>query len=146
MVVVIISPKENISMQGTRGFVGSRPTLSFLVEADAGFTEIQGDARLETSELILDFETKDSISGLFRKAGDFTLPLNDLVDVRLHRGLLLTRLIFHVNSIESIRGLRWRKGHRFHLGIRRRDRPDALTFVDDINWLMINQPVNSKME
>ena len=136
-------------MADKRGFVGNSSALPFLVEVNAGFGEVHGTAWFEEAELVVEFETRDSISGLFRKEGDFRSRFSDLVEAKFHAGMLTNKIVIEASTIDVIKSIKWRFGHRFHLGIRRKDCGSALSFVDDLNWLIENQdppPTEHEME
>ena len=124
--------------QSKRGFIGSVSALPFLVEVNGGLGEVHGTATCEESILSISYETRDSVSGLFRKESELHLPLTEIERVSFRRGWLFSRVTVMAASIDAIRSIKWRSGYRFHLGIRRSDRSTALAFVDSVQWLIDN--------
>ena len=95
-------------------------------DPDAAFTETEGLVHLEGFEVVLEFQTKDAVFGVFK--GDVTevrVPLDALSSVRFKRGILGAELALQGRDMKALGSVPTAKVGRVRLKFKRVNRDAA---------------------
>lgn len=91
-----------------------------------GFAEACGIAHASGSQLVLEFQVKDTIAGLVKSSvNEVSVPFTDLVSVHLHSGWFSTRLTIRTRRLAALKDIPGSEQGGVELTIARKDKHAA---------------------
>ena len=95
-----------------------------------GFAEAHGLARLEESELVLEFEVKDAVLGVIKSGlKDVRIPLSDIASVRIKKGWFSSKVVVCTTSLAALADVPTADQAQVTLRVKRANKALALSFV-----------------
>lgn len=111
------------------------------------FADSEGIARLGLNSLVLEFQVKDNLFGLFKSAPrEVHIPFSDLAEAVFKRGIfrgVLTVRARRLSAMASVPGL---KESELRLGCRRRHWEAAAQLASGLNMRIIAHDLNQMAE
>lgn len=110
------------------------PSLPFSIpNVYEGLANARGIARVASSELILEFEVKDGLLGMFKSGvREVRIPFDDLADLELRKGWFSTRVCIRTRSMGAASQIPGSEGGRTLLHVAREDRRIAEVLVSTL--------------
>ena len=113
-----------------------------------GLAEASGLAKASQSNLTLEFEVKENVSGssLLKSAiKEVTIPIGEIDAVRLKKGIFSTTLVLKTKSVNTLKDVPGSHQGQVELGISRNDRDLAQRLISTL-MLYISENELKKVE
>lgn len=108
-----------------------------ITNIDHGIREADGLLRLEDEKLVLEYQLKDSIMGVFKSDVEIMrIPIEKLSDASLKKRLFTTKLMLQASSMTFFDEVPGSNHGRLELKIKRRDRKAAENLASRITLLL----------
>lgn len=103
------------------------PRATFKIEdAYQGWAETEGLAQLEGRELVLEYDSRDSVLGWFRsRLKETRIPIDEIATVYYERGMFKTKLHLQARMMRTFQDIPGSRGCDLWLHFRRPVRPSA---------------------
>ncbi|WP_414587834.1 hypothetical protein [Scytonema sp. PCC 10023] len=109
-----------------------------------GFAEANGIAKANEAGLILEFQVKDGLMGVFKSPiKEVQIPINEIFSVELQVIWFVTRLIIRTKSIAILSDVPGSKAGQIALWIARKDRQVARELVSVLRLSMTQKELDS---
>lgn len=110
-------------------------TLPFYIpKILGGLARAHGVARLDESALVLEFEVRDNLTGLFESAvKEFQLDMDDIDSADVHLGWFSSVFSVQMSRQSLVEEIPQADRGRIHLYLKRRDRQAAQEIASTIN-------------
>jgi hypothetical protein len=110
------------------------PSLPFSIpHVYEGLANAKGIVRVESAELILEFEVKDGFVGMIKSGvREVRIPFDDLADLELHKGWFSTKLSIRTRRMTASSRIPGSDGTMAQLHLSRRDRQTAEVLVSTL--------------
>lgn len=105
-------------------------------EVFQGLAETTGILRFSDNQILVEFQTKDSIFGVIQSdVKCIKIPLESLLLIELKKKMFFTRIIIKTNSLHTLKKLKGYNKPELILNIKKEYRDEARQFVSHINLL-----------
>ena len=99
-----------------------------------GFATARGIVRLEPEHLVLEFDVRDDLVGVFNSSvSQVRIPLTEVESLKLSKRLWWTSLVVRTKSMTVIADVPGRSHEGFRLNIARKYRDDAAALAADVD-------------
>lgn len=109
-----------------------------------GFAEAFGLIKIEKKTLVLEIETKDTITGLIKSGVKrYTFPIEAINSVKFKNSFFSRKLIISFINMVSLEQFPYRKEDCIELSIAKKDIDAALTLTSHLNYLISEHRLES---
>ena len=103
-------------------------------EAYSGLAEVQGIMRVEKSRLVLEYQVKDGLIGVFKSSPkELRIPFEELSEVKYKLNWFVSRFRLHINSMKILGEFPVGKDGIISLKIKRKQKQAAKDLESYIN-------------